>query len=167
MSELNNEQFDAKLAALETEAAAEGAGPSSDATPPVETPPVETKPEVTPSVTAPTPESAKPALGKDGQPIPPVTPVTPEYVPNKTYSVHGKTFEFDPKFHPLLKDKAAEDKLRTIMCKADGLDAVVHSRDSWKSQFEVAAKDLDTIAPARALYDKACDYLKKGDEANY
>lgn len=164
MPKVDAKDFDKTLDALETE---ERGGIPGEQTPPEITPP-EKKPEETtiPPETTP-PDDKKPEEGtvvtekKPGEQTPP-----PEYVVNKKYKVHEEEFEFDPVFDSLLTNKENEDKIRTLHAKAHGIDAVIKSRDSWKTKYDESKKEIDSITPAKTLYQRASEYSNSGDNDN-
>jgi len=88
------------------------------------------------------------------------------YVPNKSYSVRGKKFEFDPIFEPILKNKETEEKLRQLHVKADGVEAMQLQRDNIKKEYETINQEYSKVLPIKDLYERARTFLEKGDMDN-
>jgi hypothetical protein len=155
MSDLKVEDFEKKITEMETEVTNE----------------IPVAKEVTPEVVEEVKEELKEEPKKEGEvkveeKVEGVVeaPKVEAYVPNTKYSVHNKEKEFDPIFTPIITSKEIEDKIRTLHAKADGLEAVQHSRDTWKGQYEEVKKEVDTIiTPARMLYQRGQEYIEKGD----
>src|SRR5574343_411032 len=104
-------------------------------------------------------ETSKEAIEKETKTIPEKS----SYVPNKKYSVRGKEFEFDKDFDAIITSKEVEDKIRNLYVKADGLEAIQKQRDTLKQTLDTASKELETIAPAKALYEKASQLIEQGN----
>lgn len=75
-----------------------------------------------------------------------------EYKANLTYEVSKQKKQFDEVFKEVIKNEAQEKKLRELYEKADGLEIVKQSRDSFKKRFdehqqqwEPVQKDLQTL----------------------
>lgn len=87
-----------------------------------------------------------------------------EYKANLTYEVSKQKKQFDEVFKDVVKSEAQEKKLRELYEKADGLDIVKQSRDTFKQRFEEHQQQWEPVKKDLQTVGK---YLQAGDFDNF
>lgn len=83
------------------------------------------------------------------------------YKANLTYEVSKQKKQFDEVFKDVIKNEAQEKKLRELYEKADGLEIVKQSRDTFKQRYEEVARTWEPVAKdlqALGKFMQADDY---------
>lgn len=126
--------------------------PQEHSTPEVPASPAPVTPPSNPAPAAPStpPPAADPNSSPEEQAA--AVAAQAEYKANLTYEVSKQKKQFDEVFKEVIKNEAQEKKLRELYEKADGLEIVKQSRDSFKKRFdehqqqwEPVQKDLQTL----------------------
>jgi hypothetical protein len=134
---------------------------TTEATPQVTTPASST-PAVNPSTATTPPPSPDPTSSPEAQAA--AAAAQAEYKANLTYEVSKQKKQFDEVFKEVIKNEAQEKKLRELYEKADGLDIVKQSRDSFKNRFEEYQKQWQPVEQDLKTVGK---YLQAGDLDNF
>lgn len=87
-----------------------------------------------------------------------------EYKANLTYEVSKQKKQFDEVFKEVIKNEAQEKKLRELYEKADGLEIVKQSRDTFKQRFEEYQKQWQPVEQDLKTVGK---YLQANDFDNF
>lgn len=100
-------------------------------------------------------------------PEPAQEPTTPqEYVPDHTYKAMGETYEFDDDIKAIIKTKADEDKYRTIMSKAKGLDFYEEKHKRLEDVHAKLEAEYNTIANDSQQLAKVVTDFRNGVQSN-
>lgn len=85
-------------------------------------------------------------------------PDNADYEPNLTYKVLDQEKEFPEEVKGLVKDKASEDAIRSLLCKADGIEEIKVKRQqalAERDEFKTKAETLThTVNRSLQLRDK-------------
>jgi len=84
-----------------------------------------------------------------------------EYQPDFSYKVYGEDREIPEEFRTLIKDKESEDRIRTILSKADGLDGMKPRHEKIVSERDELRNSLDQT------YTKLRDYEENRERDEY
>lgn len=90
----------------------------------------------------------------------PETPSTPTYQPNYKYKAALQEKEIEEFWRPLIKDQESEKKIKDVLTRLDGFDAVKASREKLQTEYESLTQDYQAQAQVVQRVEGA---LERGD----
>lgn len=86
------------------------------------------------------------------------------YAPDYTFKVHDKELEFDEWLKPLVQDPETEGRVRDLLERAHGLDAVKQSRDRYAQGFQQLEQQHTQLV---SQVQQAAGHVQKGDMQSF